>query len=80
MDKSKLMVIAVIVIIICAIIGAGVSCSDNDSSYGEYDNGYSKDYNNDSDYKSNVDYISGIYGEDSKHVDDVFQALGDAMK
>ena len=75
-NSSKVWLVIIGLVILLALIGG---CSDSDSG-GSYGNGYSNDYNNDSDYRDNVDYISDVFGEDSKDVDNMIQGLAGAMK
>ena len=63
-------IIAVIVLIILGLIGGS-----NDDDYSSY----SSDYRYDSDYRSDVNDIADIFGEDPEDVDSKIQAVVDEM-
>ncbi|MDD6061483.1 MAG: hypothetical protein PUB99_02590 [Oscillospiraceae bacterium] len=68
--KKSTFFIGLIVIGILALIG---SC---DSSSGS---SYSDEYNNNKEYRDNVNEAADAFGEDPGHVDDVYNALADEM-
>jgi hypothetical protein len=67
---KKVLIIAVIFLAFCGIIG---SCSDS-SSNSKY-SGYSKTYNEDSEYRQNIKKIADAYGVTEKEVDRKINAV-----
>ena len=67
---KKGLIIAVIFLAFCGIIG---SCSDS-SSDSKY-SGYSKTYNEDSEYRQNIKDIADAYGVTEREVDQKINAV-----
>ncbi len=68
---TKGLLIFMLVLLVLAL----VSCSTmkpNSSS-----NGYSRQYNNDANYRRNIDSVADTYGEDSKAIDKIVQFFAD---
>jgi len=63
------------VIISIFFIFSLVGCGSSNSSYESRSNGYSDTYNNNSEYRSNVDDIANEYGTSSSEVDAKINAI-----
>lgn len=62
LKKRTIYIIVAIVIFIFVVVSSCENKSKNN-------NGYSHEYNNDSNYRKNVDDIAEAFGKDSKYVD-----------
>lgn len=49
------------------------------SGSGSSSSSYSDEYNNNPNYRKNVDDIAGAYGEDSNHVDSVLNKMAEEL-
>ena len=67
---KKGLIIVMIVLVFCGILG---SCGDS-SSNNKY-SGYSKTYNEDSEYRKNIKKIADAYGVSEKEVDKKINAV-----
>lgn len=74
--KKSIIMIITFTALTCLLCSCGGGSNKKSDKY----SGYSDSYKNDSDYRNNVDYIAGVYGEDSSRVDSIINSLADNMK
>lgn len=72
---KKIIIIIGLISLLCIIIA---SCSDSGSSSHSHSSGGNYGYG--SKYDRDVDYVADVFGTDSDSVNDVCNALGNAMK